>query len=161
MEKNNLKFWSVSAWELEESFLKQSDRKSFHKNAFTNNSLHLFSTLATRNTKWNIVSVQALLFSSKTPFCVSSSSEKWFHGLRVPNAVPILCLKSEAGAELCYKSLINIGSDVFPVMQRLTSPTKPSMCMLQFSPWSRPSFVARAPHWCCRARGQMDKIGKT
>ena len=46
--------------------------------------------------------------------------QKRLQGFCVTSSVPILCLKSKAGAELIYitvKSLIDIGSDMFPVMQ--------------------------------------------
>ena len=50
------------------------------------------------------------------------SFQKRLQGFCVTSSVPILCLKSKAGAELIYitvKSLIDIGSDMFPVMQTL------------------------------------------
>ena len=50
------------------------------------------------------------------------SFQKRLQGFCVTSSVPILCLTSKAGAELCYstvKSLIDIGSDMFPVMQTL------------------------------------------
>ena len=108
-------------------------------------SYHLVVSLILTNylfwLQWKIIFLNVMclhtraLSSPPTPYQVLSikrqpeehfqllfSFQKRLQGFCVTSSVPILCLTSKAGAELCYstvKSLIDIGSDMFPVMQTL------------------------------------------